>query len=65
MDARAAQRQPHERAETTIELSYNLYLTTQVQLQPDLQWVINPGTNPAVANAVVVGLRGLLTLEFS
>ncbi|MGD8867568.1 MAG: hypothetical protein PVI01_08050, partial [Gemmatimonadales bacterium] len=30
MDARAAQRQPHERAETTIELSYNLYLTTQV-----------------------------------
>lgn len=64
MDAKAAQSQPLERAETTIELSYNLYLTTLVQLQPDLQWVINPGTDPAVGNAVVVGLRGLLTLEF-
>jgi porin len=26
-------------------------------LQPDVQYVMNPGTNPAVRNAWVVGLR--------
>jgi porin len=46
-----------ERAETNIELTYRAALTPWLTLQPDVQYVINPGGNPALRNALLVGLR--------
>lgn len=60
---------PYASAETIIEATYLLQLRPWVSLQPDLQYVINPGAGiptpqaPApLKNALVVGLR--LTVNF-
>lgn len=63
MDAQLAFGDPRERAETVAELSYLLRPNELFQLQPNLQWVINPGMDPEAANAVVVGFRGSAALE--
>ena len=46
-----------DRTETNIELTWRARVNRWLTLQPDVQYVINPGTNPAVRNAWVVGLR--------
>jgi porin len=43
--------------ETTLELTYLLQAGKHLALQPDLQYVIQPGTDPTRKNALVVGLR--------
>lgn len=43
--------------ETTLELTYRAPITDWLTLQPDLQYVINPGTDPTLDDAVVVALR--------
>lgn len=43
--------------ETTIELAWRAQLTETVAVQPDIQYVINPGTNPSVRDAFIVGVR--------
>ncbi len=48
-------------SETAIEATYRANLGRGVQLQPDLQYVINPGVDPALANAWVGTLRVYLT----
>lgn len=50
-----------ERHETAIELTYRVQALPWLALQPDLQYIINPGTDPSLDNAWVVGLR----FEFS
>jgi porin len=50
-----------ERAETAIEFTYALQLTESVTLQPDIQYIINPGTDPSLDDAVVIGARMGLT----
>ncbi|MBL8270997.1 carbohydrate porin [Steroidobacter sp.] len=50
-----------ERHETAIELTYRVQALPWLALQPDLQYIINPGTNPTLDDAWVVGLR----FEFS
>lgn len=47
----------YERHETAIELTYRMQPLSWLALQPDLQYIINPGTDPALDNAWVVGLR--------
>ncbi|QXD16850.1 carbohydrate porin [Rhodocaloribacter litoris] len=62
---RRAQRQagqPVERAETTFELTYLALFSARLALQADLQYVVNPDTNPARGNALVLGLRFMATL---
>lgn len=54
--------QPVERAETTLELTYLATLSDHVAVQGDVQYVINPDTNPDRPNALVYGLRLLLNL---
>lgn len=49
-------------AEVQFELTYSDKLTPHLTLQPDLQWVRNPGGDRAVPDALVAGLR--LSLEF-
>ena len=46
-----------EQAETTVELTYHAQLNASVALQPNLQYVFNPGADPTLENALVGGLR--------
>jgi len=48
--------------ETAIELTYFLPLNENISIQPDMQYVINPGTDHSVNNALTSMLR--MTLEF-
>ena len=54
---RAAAAMHPSRAETTVELSYLTRLSAYATFQPDLQYVVHPGTDPALANALVLQLR--------
>jgi len=45
------------RAEATLELSYLTQLSKYVTLQADLQCVMHPNTEPALANALLLQLR--------
>jgi porin len=44
-------------SETTFELSYKAILFKHIFLQPDFQYIINPGIEPIVENACVALLR--------
>jgi porin len=43
--------------ESGVELTYADNLTEWLAIQPDVQYIINPGSNPAVDDAVIVGTR--------
>ena len=44
-------------AEKTIELTYLMQLTKWLALQPDLQYIMHPSTDPTIPNALVFQLR--------
>ena len=46
-----------EGGETVAELTYALPVAGTVVVQPDLQYVWNPGGDPTIPNALVVGVR--------
>lgn len=46
-----------DRAETAIELSYDHAIGPNLSVQPDVQYVINPGWEPLRRDALVLGLR--------
>lgn len=46
-----------QRAETTLELSYLTRVSKCVTVQPDIQYVIHPNTDPALASARVLQVR--------
>jgi porin len=48
---------PVSAAETTIEISYLAQLTPWIGIQPDLQYVIHPNTDPNIANATILQIR--------
>jgi porin len=48
-------------SETGLEVTYSDQLTPWLQLQPDLQYVIHPSGNPLGRDAIVVGLRIVLS----
>ena len=50
------------RAETAIELTYSARVKEWFSVQPDLQYIINPGTRRTLSNALVAGLRVGITL---
>jgi len=45
------------RMETTLECTYLAPITSRLAVQPDLQYVIHPNTDPARKNALVASLR--------
>lgn len=47
--------------ETTLEATYSLALGNRLILQPDIQYVLSPGGDASVDNALVVGSRITLT----
>ncbi len=48
---------PAKRAETTIEVTYRVQARDWLTVQPDLQYVHRPNGDPAIASAMVIGLR--------
>ena len=44
-------------SEAAFELTYSDNLTPWLAVQPDLQYIVNPGTDPTLNKAVVVGAR--------
>ena len=46
-----------DRHERNLELTWRIPVGERVVLQPDLQFLVNPGAEPAVRDALVVGLR--------
>lgn len=50
-----------DRAETVIEAYYNYTLSDQLEVQLDSQYIVNPGVNPGVKNALV----GILRLKYN
>jgi porin len=48
---------PVDRSELQFELAYRALLGERAYLQPELQYIVNPGTDPTLADCWVVGLR--------
>lgn len=48
---------PVDGAEVAIELTYQMPLTPWLSLQPDLQYIVNPGFADAVRDALALGIR--------
>jgi len=53
---------PGQTYELLLEWTYAIAVTRWLTVQPDLQYVINPGGRSSVGNAVVVGAQ--LAVEF-
>ena len=51
-----------DRSEVTLELGYRSPITSWLNIQPDLQYVFHPNTDPRVANALVTLIRLELAL---
>jgi porin len=49
--------QPEDRAETNVELTYRAAITGWLSVQPDLQYVVDPDTDPTRRDALAVDLR--------
>lgn len=50
-----------DRAETVIEAYYNYVISDQLEVQLDSQYIVNPGVDPLVKNALV----GILRLKYN
>ena len=61
MDAQSILGQPANRAETSLELAYMAQVKSWLTIEPDLQYVINPSTDPHRANALI----GLVRFQLS
>ncbi len=57
-DSEAASGPRPDRAETAVELTHRVQVSSWFALQPDVQYVVNPGTVRGRPNAWVLGLRG-------
>lgn len=57
MQSQLEANQPVTRAETTVEISYLSQLTPWLAMQPDLQWVFSPNTDPRRRTAIVAQLH--------
>ena len=53
------------KSETVFELTYRAALANWLTIQPNVQYVFNPGADPALRNALALGLRTELTYRFS
>lgn len=64
-DSRARATGGADSRETSIELTYSTQITDWLRIQPDIQLIANPGGNPGLKNALVIGLRFELTIGHS
>jgi porin len=61
IDSESSQGRSNDKAETAIELAYSAPLTQWLTVQPDVQYIINPGTDPNLDNALVLSVRTTIT----
>ncbi len=54
-----------DKAEVAVELTYSAAITPWLQLQPNLQYVVNPSLDPFTENALAVGMRFVLHREWN
>lgn len=54
-------REPLPDHEAIVELTYQANLAPWLQIQPDLQYILHPGASRAVRNALVLGVRSVVT----
>jgi len=52
---------PTDTQETSIELTYKIQANPWFSIQPDAQYVLNPGTDPSLADAFIVSLRAKIS----
>jgi porin len=57
LDARIALDAGTTRSETAIEVTYLAQLASWLAVQPDLQYVVHPNTDPAMPNGLAFQLR--------
>lgn len=57
IEAMREQMTPALRAEVTLELTYLVQLSPYLGLQPDVQYVVHPNTDPLLDNALAATLR--------
>ena len=62
IQAQQDQQMPNRRSEVALELTYLAQFGAHLAMQPDLQFVINPNTDPRIKNAVAFMLRFELSL---
>lgn len=60
-NAQAAAGEGRPTVETVLEASYIFQLTENLQVQPDVQWIIQPGGTGDIPNALVLGFQVGLT----
>jgi porin len=51
-------------AETNLELTWRFAVREWLTLQPDVQYIFNPNTDPSLADALAIGLRFELSAAF-
>ena len=54
---------PSERSEVAFELTYRAGIAEWLSVQPNIQYVVDPGANLSLRNAFAVGLRTELTIR--
>lgn len=57
LSSRRARELPVERSESSVELTYRIQVFPWLSIQPDIQWIRNPGTDPRTSHAAAVGAR--------
>jgi porin len=62
MEAQRHQGMREQRSEVAFELTYLVQFGSHLAVQPDLQFVMNPNTDPRTTNAVAFLLRFELSL---
>lgn len=55
--------EPVNRRETNIELTYRGKITDWLTLQPNIQYIVNPGTDRSLKDALAIGVRFELSLH--
>jgi porin len=56
-EASEAEGTPLNGAEVAIELTYRMQLTPWLAVQPDIQYIVDPGFDEDVGNALALGTR--------
>jgi porin len=46
-----------KKSETTLEFTYRMAINKKIAIQPDVQFILNPGAAAGIRNAVVAGMR--------
>ena len=52
---------PVDEFELAIEVTYAAVVTSWLSVQPDLQYIINPGTDPSRDDALLLGVRTVIS----